>query len=214
MLDAETLRFLSDLKANNTRDWFQANKARYDRVMKTPAKWFARVLADELARRYGTQTVPKVFRVNRDLRFSKDKTPYNAHLHMSVADANGGFAWMVGLEPEGRLVLGYGCFAFSSQRLDRFRAEADRRGGELTKALAGFRLNEPELKRVPAPFLRDHSHGEMLRRKGLAAWIDDVPEDIAFGADGPARVADVLGRFDPLRGWLASAFAGDEPPGG
>ncbi len=201
MLNADTLEFLADLKANNERDWFQANKDRYARAFKNPARNFCDALSHELERRHGVGTRAKVFRINRDLRFTKDKTPYNTHLHISVTEAEGVCAWMFGLEP-GKLTLGYGCFAFPGASLSAFREGVDRDGQQLAQILSGLRVQAPELKRVPAPFPQDHPQGEMLRRKGLCAWLDDVPIESCFGPQGAGQIVERLAVFDALRDWL------------
>ena len=78
--------FFADLAENNNREWFLARKADYEATIAGPAKAFAQdieaILAETLARPYRA----KLFRVHRDVRFSKDKSPYKTHLHMSFAD--------------------------------------------------------------------------------------------------------------------------------
>ena len=118
MFSAETLHFLTDLRSNNSRDWFQANRARYDAHVAGAAQGFGDALAAELQRLAGRPVTPKLFRLHRDLRFSKDKTPYNAHVHMSFS-AGGPFAWLVGIDPGG-LVLGYGALGFDAALLGRW----------------------------------------------------------------------------------------------
>ncbi len=207
MFSPETTDFLADLKANNTRDWFDGQRQRYARVMKEPARAFADSLAALLGARHGTESRARVFRVNRDLRFSKDKTPYNAHIHISASDGDTPAAWMFGLEPD-RLVLGYGCFAFPGPELARWREAVAGRGGQtLAEALGGgpFRLEDPELRRVPAPHAQDHPRADLLRRKGLCVWLGDAPRELAFGDEAPGLVAERLGQLDAVRQWLISA---------
>ncbi|MFZ2101712.1 MAG: DUF2461 family protein, partial [Oricola sp.] len=74
----ETITFLADLKANNARDWFADNKPLYERALKKPAGAFAGLMADELEKLTGAPHKPKIFRINRDVRFSRDKSPYNS----------------------------------------------------------------------------------------------------------------------------------------
>lgn len=205
MFDAETIRFLADLAANNDRGWFQENKARYEAHLKAPAAAFATSLAALLTDRYGVDASARIFRIHRDLRFSKDKTPYNTHVHVSFSDPTAGAAWMVGLEVD-RLVLGYGAFALAGVRLDRWRAAVAGPAGEgLLADLRSLplRLDPPELKRVPAPYEGDHPTAELLRRKGLAVWLADLPAEAAFGEDAPARLIERLAILDPVRSCYA-----------
>ena len=150
---------------------------------------------------------------HRDVRFSKDKAPYNAHLHVSLsrkgAGQDGGPAWMVGLDPDG-LVLGVGIFAFTPAQLDRWRTLCAGAEGASVAGLLGqleeqdVRIAEPELKRVPAPYEADHPRAALLRRKGLTAWIDHSDPEIAFGPDGPRSCARSLAKLQEVFGLLVS----------
>ena len=182
----QALTFLSDLRANNTRDWFTANKAIYETEIKVPVQRFGQAMADALRDLTGQPHSHKVYRIHRDVRFSKDKTPYNAHIHLSFAEVDDGPntpMWFFGLNPD-RLALGCGVFAFDKTGLTRFRTlMAGPQGGELIALTSdlgtkSIRVSEPELKRVPAGFDKDHPNGEALRRKGFSAWID--VEDLTF----------------------------------
>ncbi len=209
MFDAETLRFLAELKAQNTRDWFAANRARFEAHVAAPAQAFLTAFAAELTRQTGAPVSGKLYRLHRDIRFSRDKTPYNAHVHLGFAEPERPFGWLVGLEP-GRLSIGYGTLAFPAPLLDRWRdAVAGPGGAALAQILdalqaGGMRLDPPELKRVPAPLDPAHPQGALLRRKSLALWHDTLPPEDAFGADAPQRLADSLARVAPLRGWSAA----------
>ena len=210
LLGPEALAFLDALAANNERAWFAANRKTYERDFKQPARRFADALALEMEAATGLAHKPRIFRINRDLRFAKDKTPYNTHLHISVTPVDGGEAvpaWMFGLERD-RLVLGVGTFAFPGKALDRWREAVDGPAGEalaadLDRLLAsGARMEDPELKRVPAPYSREHPRAELLRRKGLAIWLDYEDQALAFGEDGPARCARELLRLRGVFEWL------------
>lgn len=207
MFDAETLTFLTDLRANNSRDWFIAHRARYDAHVAAPVRAFSDALSAELGRRAGGPVTAKFYRLNRDLRFAKDKTPYNTHVHLSFTAPAVPFAWMVGLEP-GRLTLGYGAFMFPPALLSRWRSVVDGpAGSDLAERLdtmraRGLRVSEPELKRTPAPFDADHPNAQLLRHKSLAVWDDSLGVDATFGADAPQRLAAEMTAFEPLRAWL------------
>lgn len=211
MLSAETLAFLTDLKANNRRDWFEANRGRHETALAEPARLFAAELAERLTAASGAPVTARIYRLHRDLRFARDKTPYNAHLHIGFSGAGPG-AWLVGLEP-GKLVLGYGVMGFEGATLESWRAAvAGPEGAALEGILEGLgarglRLDPPELKRVPAPYPTDHPRAALLRRKSLMVWDDDQPMNSAFGPAAPARIATALQEFAPLHTWLRSALA-------
>ncbi|WP_299083002.1 DUF2461 domain-containing protein [uncultured Ruegeria sp.] len=176
----EAVGFLQDLKANNTKDWFAANKATYETHLKAPSKQFADDMALALGDLTGQNHGSKIFRIYRDVRFSKDKTPYNAHLHLAFMSAGPAVQppmWFFALSPE-KLSLGCGVFHYDKGALDVFRdAMAGPLGAELIQTTTemrgrGFRISDPELKRVPSGFDKDHPHEDALRRKGFSVWID------------------------------------------
>jgi uncharacterized protein (TIGR02453 family) len=105
------------------------------------------------------------------MRFSKDKTPYNTHLHISFLPNGIKPAWMFGLAPD-YLTLGVGNFRFEKSELEAYRARvAGRSGIKLTKNLKAL-IAKPELKRVPREFPQDHPRAELLRQKSLLVWMD------------------------------------------
>ena len=110
-LSPATVEFLAALRSHNDRDWFAAHKADYEDHLKYPAEQFAAALASELAAATGKPHDYRIFRIHRDVRFAKDKTPYSAHLHISLSPEGGcregGPVWMFGLDPDG-LNLGAG----------------------------------------------------------------------------------------------------------
>lgn len=202
----DTLTFLSDLAANNDRDWFAANKAAYESAVKRPAGLFCDVMRENLEALTNEPLKAKVFRIHRDVRFSKDKTPYNAHLHISFAPAHGAAAppaWMWGLSPD-YFSIGCGVFALDKDTLERFREQAAGPDGAALAGLlrslveGGVRIDEPELKRVPAGFPKDHPRADLLRRKGLTAWIDFDGPAQALGPDMVAGCRDGFKRLKPL----------------
>ncbi|MCY3414391.1 MAG: DUF2461 domain-containing protein [Candidatus Heimdallarchaeota archaeon] len=83
----ETLRFLIELKENNNREWFQENKKIYEKYVKKPFKKFIDELIfaiQEFDKELETDSKTAIFRINRDIRFSKDKTPYKPHISASI----------------------------------------------------------------------------------------------------------------------------------
>ena len=207
---AATLRFLRGLKRNNDRDWFAANRATYDSAYKQPAAEFADAITARLLSLTGQEHTSRLFRINRDLRFSKDKTPYHVHLHIAFTpqtSASNPPMWFFGLD-HATLTVGVGIFQFDKAQLAAYRERvAGRAGTRLQNLLSaaqldGTRVGDPELKRVPAPHPADHKHQELLRRKGLAVWSDfNDPRD----ASRPDIVATCMQRFEalnPIARWL------------
>jgi len=211
----ETQAFLADLKANNERGWFQANKARYERVMKQPGEAFAAELRPRIEALAGRPMGAKIFRVHRDVRFSKDKSPYNTHLHLGFQAPKvpgeprrrGGFYF--GLEAD-RLTLGVGAFDFGPADLEKYRRAlaGDSDGEELVEILSKMEAKpgEPDLKRVPAPYPADHPRGELLRRKGLNVWQDLLDPDLIASPDLADAVMAVFEQQDPVNLWLTEVL--------
>lgn len=207
----ETLSFLRDLSQNNRREWFEANKQRYTDHVKDAGQRFADALNQLLAAKYDTEVTTRIFRMHRDLRFSKDKTPYNTHIHISFSDAQTGASWMVGLQTD-HLVVGFGQFAFDHDMLEHWRETVAGPQGEILTELnakaikGGLRLSEPELKRIPLAWDADHPQGALLRRKGIVWWNDHVPQHEIFGQNAPKAIAGELVAMDPLHDWMKLAL--------
>jgi len=207
---ATTLSFLAGLKANNEKAWFEAHRADYEAGFRAPADTFSALVAAELDAMTGAHQTVKVYRIHRDVRFSKDKTPYNGHLHISFHPAEGPAprpGWFFGVQPD-RVLLGAGVFEMGGAALDAYRARAAGPEGEdLEAALAGmtaagFEVGEPNLKRVPAPYAPDHPRGALLRRKSLTAWRTFADPQAALR---PGIVDEVMAGFAglrPLYDWL------------
>ncbi len=203
----DTIAFLKSLKANNSREWFHSNRPAYEQGLKEPSKLFAESMCAALEHTTGVAHRSKIFRINRDLRFSKDKTPYNTHLHISFAPEEENGMWFFGLEPD-NLSLGFGVFEFPKARLETVRQQLNGPLGarmmELTTTLeaAGLRIPEPALKRVPAGFEKDHPHSDALRRKGISAWKDFTNAEFVTKPKLVDRVMEQFRAFHPLKEFL------------
>jgi uncharacterized protein (TIGR02453 family) len=181
MSDFATLRtdavtFYDALAQNNKRDWWLENKATYDTKLKAPALALLDQLTPQISALAGASIKTKLFRPHRDVRFSKDKTPYNTHLHMmwqieGDAPQNPVFFFGIGRD---YVTAGVGMMGFDKPVLSNWRKmldlDTDRILGIVEDATKqGFSLREPALKRVPSPYDKDHAAGHLLRMKGLVA---------------------------------------------
>ncbi len=212
---ADTIRFLENLHANNNRAWFEENRSIYETSVRDAARSFARDLAHLLERETGRTHNHKIFRISRDLRFSKDKTPYNTHIHLAFWPVGGMAALMLGLEP-GKLTFGAGTMSFAKKTLVVWRNRvAAPEGARLTAILQdltdqGCRIPEAELRRLPPGYDKDHPRAALLRRKSLTVWRDTSQTDFCFGADGPARCMQELQDFQPLLNWMNANLGSDD----
>lgn len=169
--DAQT--FLRALEANNTKAWWDDNKTTYDTKLKAPALKLLEALTPHLADLADDPVKPKLFRPHRDVRFSKDKTPYKTYLHMLWTPQTGGRAdpaYFFGINTNS-VTIGTGMMGFDKDLLADWRKMVDLDGpriGGIVDALKaqGFdHWGEPALKRVPKPWDADHPQADLLRRK-------------------------------------------------
>lgn len=202
-LISDAQNFLDEVAANNNRDWFNEHKARYESDLKAPALLMLDQVAHDLGRQSSQGFTPKLFRPYRDVRFSKDKTPYQTHLHMMwMIDAARGPkpALFFGVSPD-YVSLGGGIMTFDKPGLIIWRQAVDGAFGDALQSLLddlaaqGLTPHEPPLKRVPAPYAKDHRHGALLRRKGMAVWRDVDRSD--YGAPQKA-IADLFAAIQPM----------------
>lgn len=206
----ETLVFLRGLAANNRKDWFEANRSSFETAVKAPAEAFAAVMVEKLAGLAGHRLRPRIFRIHRDVRFSRDKSPYHPYLHVAFLSAGTEAhppGWMFGVEPD-QLSLGVGVFAFEGDQLEHYRDRVQGPDGAALDGLlqdlrkAGVRIGDPELRRPPRDRDPAAAPGDLLLRKGLTAWIEnDKPDDIAR----PGLVERCMADFERLAGlyrWL------------
>lgn len=200
MWPPEALAFLRELEDNNDRDWFQANRARYDADLLAPAK---ALVADALAA-FGE---PHFFRPYNDTRFHA-RPPIKEQLGVAIGyGAAGGF--YVELSLDGLLVAG-GLHHVAADQLERYRAAIDdgRRAKAFERAIAtatgaGLQLVEPALKRAPRGYPPDHPRIDLLRRKELTVYRRHALEPWLHEARCAEVVRAELEATRPLVAWLA-----------
>ena len=197
---AEALAFLTELEANNDRDWFKANRARYDEFLVAPAT----ALGEDLSS-FGR---PKLFRPWNDTRFHA-APPIKEHVGLAIGyEGAGGF--YVELSLDGLLVAA-GLHNPVSDQVERMRGAIDkpRLAASLTKAIgvaeaAGLELNEPDLIRGPRGYAADHPRMDLLRRRRLVvAKRREVGSWLGRPAAGK-RIREQLDAAAPLVRWLRS----------
>jgi uncharacterized protein (TIGR02453 family) len=194
----EAIEFLRDLEANNDRDWFKANRARYDEHLVAPATALGEDLAD-LGR-------PRLFRPWKDTRF-RPGPPIKEHLGLAIGyEGAGGF--YVELSLDGLLVAA-GLHNPTSDQVDRLRraVNAGRSAAALTRAIgrardAGLELNEPDLVRVPRGYSPDHPRLDLLRRRRLTVARRHELGPWLHRPQAGARIRQDLEASTPLVRWL------------
>jgi uncharacterized protein (TIGR02453 family) len=183
----ELFRFLADLKANNDREWFAANKARYEEHVKGPTLDFVADFAPHLERispHYVADPRPSggsLFRIHRDTRFSKDKSPYKPYVgiqfrHERAKDAHTpGF--YLHLQPRA-VFAGVGIWHPEGSTLTRIREAIVEDPKAWGRAKGSLRLAGESLKRAPAGFDPEHPLIEDLRRKDFIATVELTQKDV------------------------------------
>ena len=188
-IPSSSFEFLTKLKANNHRDWMQDHKKEYQSSEKQLKAFYAAVVErlnenDEIEK-------TKVFRINRDIRFSKDKTPYNVHRSVSFSRAGahrrGGY--YLRLEPGNSLMAG-GFFSPEPADLLRIRKEFEMDDQEIReilaqkefkKAFGGFNT-EYQVKTAPKGFSKEHPAIDLIKNKSFFVQHAFTDKEV-FAAD-------------------------------
>jgi uncharacterized protein (TIGR02453 family) len=194
----EALDFFDDLAADNTKSFWTAHKAIYDEKILRPMT----ELTEELAEEFGES---KIFRPYRDVRFSKDKTPYKTQIAAVI-----GRGAYIQLSAEG-LGAGVGMWEMDPERLARYRASVDEEvpGTELEKIVSAIAETGSAvhghgvLKSAPRGYSGDHPRVELLRYKGITAWQQWPVESWLTTAVARDRIASFIRTCAPLNDWLA-----------
>jgi uncharacterized protein (TIGR02453 family) len=204
----EALEFLRELEANNDRDWFRANRRRYDEQLVAPARALADQLSD-LGR-------PHFFRPYNNLRF-RPGPPLKEHLGVAIGyGAAGGF--YVELSLDGLLVAA-GLHQPAPDQLERFRGamDDDRRARGFVRGLgsarrAGLTPSEPALKRAPRGYAMNHPRIDHLRRRELTVSCRHSLEPWLHEPACDERIRAQLRAARPLVKWLAETVGPSPRP--
>ena len=199
----EAIDFWDGLDEDNSKAYWTAQKAVYDEHVKAPMDALLAGLAPEFG-------AAKVFRPYRDVRFSKDKTPYKDHIGAVCTDDEGRVNYLQ-LGAAG-LMAGGGAYELATDHLDRVRrAIADDRTGpeleKLVKAMArkGIALGGSALKTAPRGYERDHARIGLLRMKSFYGYAEWPVEPWLSTAKAKDRVVATWRGCRPLHDWLTAA---------
>ena len=170
-IDKKALDFLVALSANNNRDWFEKHKSEFKSLEKS-VKGFYLALMEQMRKHDDIEKL-KMFRIYRDVRFSKDKTPYKTHFAGSLSRAGkalrGGY--YLRIRP-GETFIAAGFWEPNKEDLFRIRKELETDAREFMDVIGneGFRkiwgeLVGEELKTAPKGFDKEHPDIDLIRRK-------------------------------------------------
>ncbi|MEO6600718.1 MAG: DUF2461 domain-containing protein [Polyangiaceae bacterium] len=213
-------KFFRLLSKNQDRAWFQAHKAEFETGWQSPMKELLAEVRAGIDRAYIHCDLdePKLFRIFRDVRFSKDKSPYKTHVGGIIPITRKGKVTEVPMalymhvgEPTSFAAAGH--YMMDPRSLARYRAAVadDKRGKELVKLLAalakkGFVLRSHDsYKRMPKGYDPDHPRAEHLLRKGLTVGFPDLPTGILTAPKLGAWLVTHAKLAAPLVEWLVFA---------
>lgn len=200
-----TLAFLSKLQDNNHKEWFDANRKEYEAVREEFKKILKQVLADLASKEedlLGLEPKDVMFRINRDIRFSKNKAPYKNNMGAFMGE--GGrktekAGYYLHVQPHGESFIAGGVYMPPAENLKKIRQEIDYNPSELKQVVetAEFKhawgaITGETLKTAPKGYPKDHPNIDLLRHKTFVVMHqftddemkgDDILEKIAYNFD-------------------------------
>ncbi len=192
-------RFFIGLELDNSKRYFEANRRVYDESVRAPMVALMESFEDE----YGPA---KVFRANRDIRFSKDKSPYKTNI--AAHNGKDGVGGYLSLAARG-LTVAVGCYELSPDQLTKYRKRvaAEATGAPLAAIVAklekaGYKMGGEQLKRVPATWPQDHPRARLLKHKLVYVYRDFGLQPWLGSAAARAKVLKVFADAEPLSAWL------------
>ena len=185
MISSSTLSFLKELQKHNTRDWFTEHKKEYEHARKR----FSQLLDATAEELNGTDVIDskKIFRINRDVRFSKNKSPYKNNLSgyftRATAARRGGY--FVSIEPGGKTIVGGGFYAPEKDDLLRIRREFELDVSEIEKVTSDKNfvkqfgaLQGDALKTAPRDFDKEHPNIKWINMKQFYAFREFTDKEV------------------------------------
>ena len=208
MVEKSTLKFLKDLTSNNNREWFQANKPLYENAHQNMIE-FVEALTSEMNKHDEIEPVSgkkALFRIYRDVRFSKEKTPYNPRFAFGLKRATklkrGGY--YVFISP-GESFIGCGFFQPNSDDLKRIRQDISWNYKEWNKIISSKKivadwgeLSGETVLSAPRGFEKDHPAIDLLRHKSFIFKHSFTDKEVV----SPDFLKEVNRRFRSIRPWF------------
>jgi uncharacterized protein (TIGR02453 family) len=213
-------RFFAELAARQDREWFKAHRADFTALWETPLKALLEELEGPLAKQYRGVKLepPRYFRIYRDVRFSKDKSPFKTNVAAMIAFPGG-----EGVSAPAAIYVSFGLlnevaaghWMLTPDRLKRYRAlladekigrELQRRADALERA--GFRLETLEsTQRVPPGFDPQHPRARLLKLKGLGVMFPKIPAGVRHSPKLSKWIIEQSAHVAPTITWLEERLA-------
>ena len=214
----EGLKFLKQLKKNNNRPWFGENKHRYEEFLKEPMQSLIATLKPPMADLAPEIEVnpKKVFRIYRDTRFSKNKTPYKTNIAAVFNIRTGpteSAGFYLSIEP-GEVYIGGGIYMPPSPLLKKLRYSIATNSHEFLSIVGSDSFHKKlgkvegeKLARMPIGFPANHMMGEWLKHKWMFAGVT-LPEDVCHSPKFAKKVMEVFAEVHPFVRFINDSIAG------
>ncbi|WP_276359097.1 DUF2461 domain-containing protein [Daejeonella sp. H1SJ63] len=220
MIKVETFDFLNDLACNNERNWFHLNKARHDAARKDVLNFTAELI------QHLSQIDPLipesldpgncVMRIYRDIRFSKDKTPYKENFGAGISPNGKNFigpGYYLHIQPDKCFIAG-GCWMPEPELLRSIRQEIDYNGADLHtiidnsafKGYYGVPESDYKLKTAPKGYDADHPDVELLKLKSFT-FSHKLSDKILMSPDAIKEVVNGFQILHPFIAFLRNAVS-------
>jgi len=213
----KSLAFLKKLRDNNTKEWFEDHKYVYEEFILAPNRAFVNEMGEHIQALVPTiNAIPKIngsmYRIYRDVRFAKDKTPMKTHTGVifwqGTAKRTQCSNFYTRATPE-EYVIGVGIRRFDTALLSTYRKyildsdNADKLFDILQKCTAmGYDIIEPSYKRLPRGFSKTYAYPELARLNGMVVNKKFTPDETYYSAKIIDRCYGIYEELLPLQQWL------------
>jgi uncharacterized protein (TIGR02453 family) len=220
MIQPQTLDFLKELVDNNNREWFQANKERYDIARENLIEFAAGIIPKlhKVDASVSAELDPKkcVMRIYRDIRFSKNKTPYKNNFGISLPTLGsklGGVEYYLQIQP-GKSFIAGGYWMPEAEHLKAIRQEIDYNANDLKNVIdnkefinlfGDFRAQD-QLKTTPKGYDTDNENIDLLKLKSFIAWHPLKDKEVT-SLKAVDEIVKVCSKIYPLNVFLKNAIA-------
>ena len=213
----EALLFLDEIAANNTKEWFEANRDRYEKLILNPSRAFVEEMGEHLMALVPTiNAIPKIngslFRIYRDIRFRKDKTPIKTRIGIIFWQGGGkrmqssSFYLHFGTQT---LFMAAGIRGFSDETLKKYRNYIQNEKNretlhEVMQNLSqkGYRLPEPKYKRLPGEFDKDISYAELTKYANMFVYKENPHPKAFFNENFCDFAYEIYEEMLPMQEWV------------
>jgi len=204
-IEKSSLKFLKDIQKNNNREWFHAHKDTFT-VANNNMKSFMNSIEEEL-NKFDVIEKKKLFRIYRDVRFSKDKTPYNSHFSMSFgregAHRRGGYYFRI---KPGESMIGGGFYNPESKDIKLIRSHIAQDAKPLRKILASKKFKDTfgelrgdSVKTAPKGYAKDHPNIDLLKFKSMYVFKEFKDSEVV----APGFIKEVVNTYKAIQPYFA-----------